>query len=155
MSATAPRPATVAVPTLAWPTTRVTTPPTAPVSSLASTLGAAPAEIGQAIPIYPFLPGYAAVPSRFMPVLAKHAMALLYALSSSPMALPLPSVHVPPALLEMKAAPHLAPDATALAFGSGSTLAAALTHTPAGDPHSPGSFHGHHPHYWFCDGDEF
>ncbi|KAF0909848.1 hypothetical protein E2562_000162, partial [Oryza meyeriana var. granulata] len=101
-----------------------------------STLGAALAEIAQAIPIYLFLPGYATVPSRFAPVLAEHSMTLLYAVSNSPMALPPPSVHVHPALLETEAAPRLAPDATAPAFGSGSTSAATLTRAPAEDPYS-------------------
>ncbi|KAF0934116.1 hypothetical protein E2562_022807 [Oryza meyeriana var. granulata] len=63
-------------------------------------LGVAPAEIAQAIPIYPFLPGYAAVPSRFVLMLAEHGMTLLYALSSSPTALSPLSVHVHPTLLE-------------------------------------------------------
>ncbi|KAF0926184.1 hypothetical protein E2562_022021 [Oryza meyeriana var. granulata] len=79
MSATALRPVTATVPTSACPVTRVTTPPAALVSSLATTLGAIPAEITQAILIYLFLPGYAAVPSRFAPVLAEHGMTPLYA----------------------------------------------------------------------------
>ncbi|KAF0888447.1 hypothetical protein E2562_014258 [Oryza meyeriana var. granulata] len=115
----------------------VATPPAALVSSPATTLGVAPAEIVKAILIYLFLPGYAAVPSRFVPVLAEHGMTPLYALSSSPTALPPSSVHIHLALMETEAAPHLAPDATAPAFGSGSTSVAAPTHAPAGGPYSP------------------
>ncbi|KAF0917424.1 hypothetical protein E2562_017870 [Oryza meyeriana var. granulata] len=44
-------------------------------------------------------------------------MTPLYALSSSPTALPPPSVRVYLALLEIEAAPRLVPDATAPAFG--------------------------------------
>ncbi|KAF0926559.1 hypothetical protein E2562_026875 [Oryza meyeriana var. granulata] len=124
------------VPTSTWPATRVAIPPAAPVSLLATTLGVAPAEIAQVIPIYLFLPRYAAVPSRFATVLAMHGMTPLYALSSSPIALPLPSVHVHTALLGTKTVPCLAPDKTAPGFGSGSTSAAAPTHALARDPHS-------------------
>ncbi|KAF0915881.1 hypothetical protein E2562_039494 [Oryza meyeriana var. granulata] len=70
-----------------------------------------------------------------MPVLAEHGMTPLYGLSSTPTALPPLSVHVHPALLETEAAPCLAPDATAPAFGSGST-SAAPTHALDRDPHS-------------------
>ncbi|KAF0902109.1 hypothetical protein E2562_012877 [Oryza meyeriana var. granulata] len=64
-------------------------------------------------------------------------MTPLYALCSSPTALPPPSVHIHPTLLETKAAPRLAPDSTAPTFGLGFTSVAALTRAPARDPYSP------------------
>ncbi|KAF0921545.1 hypothetical protein E2562_009286 [Oryza meyeriana var. granulata] len=81
--------------------------------------------------------------------MAEHDMTPLYALSSSPTTRPPPLVHVHPALLEIEVAPSLASDASAPAFGSGSTLAAALTHDFGG------SFHDHHHLYRLRDGDEF